>query len=59
MGQVAVLLMLKIILDRWNICCEYKYKGPRGHLYSVYLYKRPCVVIDIDWDRLYTGDVFG
>ena len=36
MGLVVVLLMLRIILDRWNICCEYECRGLRGHftLYS-------------------------
>ena len=34
-AQVAVLLMLQIILYRWNICCEYKCRGPRGHFYFV------------------------
>ena len=44
-AQVVDLLMLRIILNRWNICCEYKCRGPRGHFYSLYLYMRLCVVI--------------
>ena len=28
MALVAVLLMLWIILDSWDVCCEYKCRGP-------------------------------
>ena len=35
-------------------------QGPkRSFLPCIVVYKRPCVVIDVDWDMLYTGDVFG
>ena len=34
-------------------------QGPKRSFLLCILYMRPCVVIDVDWDRLYIGDVFG
>ena len=58
-GQVVVLLMLRIILDRWDICCEYNAGAQEViFLLGIVVYETLCGHC-VYWDRLYIGVVFG